>query len=92
MVPKDITSVAGVGLDGPDLFAQSLFRLAGALLQTTEEFLILAFREKEIVVGEVGVFLFQFAGDFVPGAFEGEFSHSGLVDVGCVWFLAGSGK
>ena len=66
---------ASAGLDGFDLFAQGLLRLAGALLQPSEEFFLLALREKEIVVGEAGVFLLQLAGDFVPSAFEGEFGH-----------------
>lgn len=81
-----------VALDRSDQLAQSLFRLTGALLQTTEEFLVLAFHEKKIVVGKAGVFLFEFAGEFVPGAFEGEFGHKGLLNGSCVWFLADPGR
>ena len=67
--------VQSYGLNFADLFAQRFFRLARALLQPSEEFLLLALCKKKIVVGQAGVFLFQLAGDFVPSAFEGEFGY-----------------
>jgi hypothetical protein len=49
-----------------DFLAQLLPRPAGTLLQAPEQLIFLAFDESEIVIGQIGVFLFQFAFDFVP--------------------------
>jgi len=50
---------------------------------SAREFLVFAFHEKKVVVGSVRVFLSQLSGDFMPGAYEGQFRPNGLVDVGC---------
>ena len=63
-------------LEFPYFFSDLLFRPSHFLLQAAQQFLILAFGEREIVVGQVAVFLLQLAFDFVPSAFEFEFSHS----------------
>lgn len=59
-----------------ELLAQCFLRLPGALLPPTKTFFFPARSQKEIVVGETGVFLIQPARSFVPSSFEGEFGHS----------------
>ena len=52
--------------------------LTGALLNPTEQFLMLAFDVLEVVIRELGPLLFQFALGDVPVAFDFEFVHSAL--------------
>ena len=68
--------VGATGLERGDLGADFLFGAPERLLQAADEFIILAFDEEKIVVREVGILLLEFAFDFVPGAFDFEFSHS----------------
>ena len=49
--------------------------LAGAALDAADEFVHLAVGVLEVVVGEVGPLLFEFAFDDVPVAFDFEFIH-----------------
>ncbi len=49
-----------------DFPAQLLPCPACTLLQAAEQLIFLAFDESEIIIGQIGVFLFQFAFDFVP--------------------------
>ena len=64
-----------------DRVTNCLLGLTGLFLKTAEEFVLLAFFEKEIVIGEIGILLLQLALGFVPSAFHFEFGHgrSGLV-------------
>ena len=45
-------------------------------LKSANQFVILTFCVCEIVVGQLGVLLFELTFDFVPGAFELQFIHS----------------
>ncbi len=58
-------------LQAVDDFTNVFLGLAEALLQAAVKLVFLAVGEGEIVVGELTVFLFQFAFEFVPIAFEG---------------------
>jgi hypothetical protein len=53
-----------------DFLAKRFFRFAKSCLQTAQKFLVLSLGEREIVIGQLTVFLFQFAFHFVPTAFE----------------------
>ena len=57
--------------------------LAGAALDAADEFVHLAVGVLEVVVGEVGPLLFEFAFDDVPVAFDFEFIHRGEDRTGC---------
>ena len=57
-----------------DLF----LRLAGALLNAAQQFLLLPPVELQVVVRQVGVFLFEFAFDDVPVTLQFEFIHSSV--------------
>jgi hypothetical protein len=54
----------------PDFLAKRFFRFAESCLQTAKELLVLSIGEREIVIGQLTVFLLQFAFHFVPTAFE----------------------
>ncbi len=57
--------------------------LAGAALDAADEFVHFAVCVLEVVVGEVGPLLFEFAFDDVPVAFDFEFSHRVEDQSGC---------
>jgi hypothetical protein len=73
-------------------FIEGLFdRFAGfpgALLDPSDQFLGLAFGEMEIVIRELGPFLFELALGDVPVAFDFEGSHNGKVGCICRFWLA----
>ena len=69
-------SAVFIGLEICDEVADAFFRFAGARLDATDDFVFFAFLEKKIVVRELCPFLFRFAFDFVPAAFEFELCHS----------------
>jgi len=50
---------------------------AGAFLNAAQQFILPAFDELEIVIGECGPFLFEAAFDDVPVAFDFECCHRG---------------
>ena len=56
----------------PNLF----FGFAKALLQSAEQLIFLALGERQVIVGELAVLLLQLPFDFVPVAFDLEFSHT----------------
>jgi len=58
-----------------DDFFDRFARFAGALLNATQQFILLAFGELEIVIRELGPLLFQLALGDVPVAFDFEFVH-----------------
>lgn len=49
-----------------DLSAKFLFRLSEALLQTPQKLIFFPLREREIIVRQPAIFLFQFPLHFVP--------------------------
>jgi hypothetical protein len=53
-----------------DDFFNDLAGLAGALLDAADEFILFAFGDVEIVIGEGAPFLFQFAFGDVPVSFD----------------------
>jgi hypothetical protein len=66
---------------GAGFLEHLLDRLAGfpgALLNPANKFFLLAFGVLEIVIRELGPFLFQLALGDVPVAFDFEFSHNSL--------------
>ena len=60
-------------LDG---LSDRLFVLSETLLKAPQQLILLALREYKVVIGELAVFLFQFALEFVPISFDFEFSHT----------------
>jgi hypothetical protein len=68
--------------------AHFLCALSELFLKFANQLVILAFSVGEVVVGQLSILLFEFALDFIPGAFELEFVHisysalAGLV--GCI--------
>jgi hypothetical protein len=72
------------GLEPGDGVAEALFGLAELPLEAAEDFFVFAFGEEQIVIGELGVLLLEFAFDFVPGAVEFELGHGvGVVGREC---------
>jgi hypothetical protein len=63
-------------LEGADLVSDFLFGAPELFLQPAEEFVVFALGKGQVVVGEVGILLLELAFDFIPGAFDFEFSHS----------------
>jgi hypothetical protein len=59
---------------------------AGAFLDAAQQFFLFAFGKLEIVIGELGPFLFQFALGDVPIAFDFECGHNASL-IGC-WLLS----
>ncbi len=53
-----------------DLFSQIFLRFTEFLLEPPEQLVVFSFGEREVIVGQLRVFLFQFAFDFVPAALE----------------------
>jgi len=76
----------GKGASGGEQFLDRLFnRFAGfarALLNPANQFVLLTFGVLEIVIRELGPFLFQFAFGDVPVAFDFECGHI----IGSFWF------
>ena len=56
--------------------SQILFGFTKFLLKPSKELVLLAFGEREIVVGQLPIFLFQFALQFVPTPFEFQICHN----------------
>lgn len=67
--------VGGLGwiclrLEFGEVLANGLFGIPGPLLNASQEFIFLTLFEEQVVIGELGPFLFQVAFDIVPLAFE----------------------
>ena len=70
-------------LDGvPDI----LFVLAGTLLDAPDEFMLLAFQELKIVMGDLGELLLQLAPENVPNSFGRQNCHTTTLCCFCVHF------
>jgi hypothetical protein len=81
----DIRLLAAAG--GAGFLERLLDRFAGfpgALLNPADQFFLLAFGVLEIVIRELGPFLFQFALGDVPVAFDFECSHNSLLFVALI--------
>jgi hypothetical protein len=66
-VLNERTAALNVLLDG---VADLLLGLAQLCLQAPEQFVFLALGKEQVVIGQLSVFLLQFAFDLVPLAFE----------------------
>jgi len=53
-----------------DFLSQVFLRFPQFLLEPSEQFIVFSVREREVVIGQLPVFLFQFTLCFVPTAFE----------------------
>jgi hypothetical protein len=53
-----------------DLLPQIFLGFTELLLKPPQQFLVFPFGKREVVIGQLRVFLFQFAFHFVPTAFE----------------------
>jgi hypothetical protein len=69
-------TTANITLHGLDFPSQVFLRFAELLLKSSEQLILFAFGEREVVIAQLRVFLFQFAFHFVPTAFESQFCHS----------------
>lgn len=74
MSDSGIAGIAGIF----DRFFNSFTGFTSAFLNSAQQFLLLAFDELKIVVGELSPFLFQFAFRDVPVAFDFESIHNGV--------------
>src|SRR5688500_10651594 len=74
--------VSKAWLERRDLFAEIVFAASKTLLKSSEHFVLFAVGKREIIIGELRIFLLQLAFRFVPIAFEFEFGHSkkGIVE------------
>jgi hypothetical protein len=80
-VSLDAVQVMRLGIRGLETgFAQGLFhsffRLAGALLDPADQFVFLTFLVAKVIVGQLGVLLFEFPFGDVPVTFDFEFIHN----------------
>ena len=64
------------GSERRDFFAEIVFAASETLLESPKHFVLFAVGKREIIIGELRIFLLQLAFDFVPIAFEFEFRHS----------------
>ena len=64
-------------LEFGDGVAQFFLGFAELLLEAAEDFFIFAFREEQIIIGELGILLLELAFDFMPGAVEFELGQGG---------------
>jgi hypothetical protein len=62
--------IPGVKLDFFDVTSDTFLSFTRAFLDTAKKLILLTFLKKKIVIGELGIFLFQFALGFVPAAFH----------------------
>ena len=53
-----------------DFSSQVFLRFTELLLKPTQEFIVLSFRKRKVVISQLRVFLFEFAFYFVPAAFQ----------------------
>jgi hypothetical protein len=58
------------GLQALDFFSEIFFRFTKSLLKASKQFVLFSFGKCEVVIGQLPVFLFEFAFHFVPMAFE----------------------
>jgi hypothetical protein len=73
-VEPNLTAAAGTSfLDG---FFDRFTLFTGALLYPAQQFIVLTFCKVEIIIRELGPFLFQLTFDDVPIAFNFEFVHN----------------
>jgi hypothetical protein len=61
-----------------DFSSQIFLRFTELLLKSPKELVLLALGEREIVISQLPVFLFEFAFQFIPTAFDFQIRHSAL--------------
>jgi hypothetical protein len=66
----------GPSLQAFDLFSQIFLRFTEFLLESPKQLVVFSFGKREVIVGQLRIFLFQFAFHFVPTALEFQFRHS----------------
>jgi hypothetical protein len=59
-----------------DFSSQIFLRFTELLLKSPKELVLLALGEREIVISQLPVFLFEFAFQFIPTAFDFQIRHS----------------
>jgi len=60
----------GTFLEILDLLPQIFLGFTEFLLKSPQQFIVFPFGKREVVIGQLGVFLLQFTFRFVPTAFE----------------------